>query len=292
MNWLNEYKTSLKNVDAEEPLDIYFYRPLAFIVVKSFYSLPLTPNHYSFFALVSGLLSAFFFWQGTEIDFKIAAFLFFMFAVYDCCDGMVARMKKNGSEFGRIVDGVVDYTVNIAAYVGMAFGIGKLYPDFYGIPGWLLVVLAGVSKAIHALIYDHYLSEYLSHANGGGDFAKKEVEKISLRLIKAKEENLAWYKILALRVYLGFTKLQAASDDRPLTCDPQKYCSRNLRLLKLWSMIAPAPHITALILAFLFNAPGLLFAYSIIFGNLWLLFMTFYQKHINANMAQVEERAI
>jgi hypothetical protein len=36
----SDYKKSLKNIEAEEPLDIYFYRPIAFIIVRFFYQTP------------------------------------------------------------------------------------------------------------------------------------------------------------------------------------------------------------------------------------------------------------
>ena len=94
MNWLKEYKLSLKNLHAEEPLDVYFYRPLAFIVVKTFYSLPITPNMYSLMALLSGIASGYNFIKGTSLGFKWGAFFFLVFAILDCCDGMVARLKK------------------------------------------------------------------------------------------------------------------------------------------------------------------------------------------------------
>jgi phosphatidylglycerophosphate synthase len=284
MSWFQEYKASLKNVDAEEPLDIYFFRPLAFIIVKMLYALPLTPNHYSLMALITGLISAYYFYLGTEVAYQLAAFYFLMFAIFDCCDGMVARLKKNGSEFGRIIDGLVDYTVNAAVYVALALSIGSLFTTNEVMPGWLLVVLAGVSKAIHSFSYDHYLTEYLSHSEGKSAFAATEVVKVTERLNVALKNKEPFNKVLMLKIYLAFTKVQAQSEVRETHYDPAHYCQRNLRLLKMWSLIGPAPHIAVLILAFLFKAPNLLFSYSIIFGNAWLLFMFFYQKQVNSTL--------
>lgn len=287
MSWLQEYKVSLKSPEAEEPLDIYFFRPIAFAIVKMLYALPLTPNHYSLMALFSGFISAWFFYQGTESAFQWAAFFFLMFAVFDCCDGMVARLKKNGSEFGRIIDGLVDYAVNIAVYVALAMSIGKMYPGYEGFSPWLLVVVAGVSKAFHAVIYDHYLTEYLSHSAGKSGFASNEAEKITERLILAQKRKESFFIVLALRIYLGFTKIQVQSDNSESLYEPVRYCQRNLRLLKMWSCIAPAPHMTILILAFLFKAPNLFFWYSIIFGNVWMILMYFYQRKVNSTLTLV-----
>lgn len=91
MSWLSEYRSSLKNIHAEEILDIYLYRPIAFVIVKSLYSLPLTPNNYSFMSFASGVAAGICFYNG---QFVLGAWFFFMLSVFDCCDGMRARMKK------------------------------------------------------------------------------------------------------------------------------------------------------------------------------------------------------
>ncbi len=97
MNWLIEYKKSLKNIHAEEPLDVYLYRPMAFIIVKALYSTSLTPNQYSLLALLSGIAAGGCFLQGTYLGLQWGGFFFLLFAILDRCDGMVARLKKNGT---------------------------------------------------------------------------------------------------------------------------------------------------------------------------------------------------
>lgn len=284
MSWLTEYKKSLKNIHAEEPLDIYFYRPLAFVIVKTFYALPLTPNHYSFLALVSGVASGYHFLKGTESGYQWGAFLFLLFAVLDCCDGMVARLKKNGTEFGRLIDGIVDYTVNIIVYFTLAAGMrNQVTSDV--IQPWMLVVLAGISKAIHSISYDHYLTEYLSYEKGDGAFVVREIEELKKKIEDTEKNNGPLLRKFMLRLYLGYTSLQAGNQGRVLIHRPEIYCERNLLALKLWSMIGPAVHIAFLILSFLFKMPGLLFSYAIIFGNIWLVGMFVYQFRINQEMA-------
>lgn len=285
MNWYTEYKKSLKNIEAEEPLDVFFYRPLAFVIVKSLYSLPLTPNHYSFLALLSGIASGYYFNQGTEKGFLFGALYFLLFAVLDCCDGMVARLKKNGTEFGRLIDGIVDYTVNIIVYFTLAFGVKKYYPATSSdlIAPWILVVLAGVSKAIHSITYDHYLTEYLSYEKGNGAFASNELESLKQKL-KIAHEAKASVKAFALKIYIAYTTIQAGNVKKVLTYNSQSYLENNLTTLRLWSAIGPAVHIAFLILAFVFNSPNILFGYAIIFGNLWLVLMFLVQFKINSGL--------
>lgn len=285
MNWLNEYKKSLKNIEAEEPLDIFFYRPLAFVIVKALYSLPLTPNHYSLMALISGILSGYYFNLGSEKGFVWGAFYFLLFAVLDCCDGMVARLKKNGTEFGRLVDGVVDYTVNIIVYFALAFGVKKYYPEtsIDLIAPWILVVIAGVSKAIHSITYDHYLTEYLSYEKGNGAFATNELEMLKQKL-KIAHDAKASVKAFALKLYIGYTKLQAGNSKKVLTYNAKEYLQNNLKTLRMWGIVGPTMHITFLILAFLLNVPNVYFGYAIVFGNVWLIFMFLFQRKVNSGL--------
>jgi hypothetical protein len=288
MNWIKEYKLSLKNLHAEEPLDVYFYRPLAFIVVKTFYSLPITPNQYSLLALLSGIASGYNLLKGTSLGFKWGAFYFLLFAILDCCDGMVARLKKNGTEFGRLVDGVVDYIVNVIVYVTLALGLKKQYsPDLF--QPWVLVIVAGVSKAIHSISYDHYLTEYLSYEKGDGGFVVREIEDLRNRLDESEKSNASYIRRLALKLYLGYSSIQAGNQERILVFNPRLYCEKNLRALRMWSFVGPSVHISVLIISCILNEPYLLFFYSVVFGSLWLIMMFIYQFKINQELS--EEKA-
>ena len=282
MNLLSEYRSSLKNIHAEELLDVYFFRPLAFIIVKIFYSLPLTPNNYSFMSFIAGMFSAYLFYQGL---FVWGAFFFFLFAVLDCCDGMQARMKKNGSEFGRFVDGLVDYSCNIACYICLGFGVARYMPLTGSIPTVYLVIAAGLSKAIHAITYDHFLMEYLSYDRGDGGFVQRELEEIKekIRLIKL-DPNGSRRRHFILWIYLGFSSIQAGKEEKILKFTSKEYVEKNFRAIQLWGLIGPAWHIVILILAFLVNIPEILFVYAIIFANVWLIGMLIYQNKINQSL--------
>jgi hypothetical protein len=286
MSWLSEYRSSLKNIHAEEFLDVYFFRPIAFVIVKSLYSFPLTPNNYSFLSFMAGMISAYSFYQGL---FIWGAFYFLLFAVLDCCDGMQARMKKNGSEFGRFVDGLVDYTCNIACYICLGLGVAKYMPLTGSIPTVYLVIAAGVSKALHSITYDHFLMEYLSYDRGDGGFVQKEVEEIKekIRLIKL-DPNGSKRRHFILWIYLGFSSLQAGNEGRTLKFNSKQYVEKNFRAIQLWGIIGPAWHITILILAFLITRPEILFIYAIVFANLWLLGMLIYQNKLNQSLISLE----
>ena len=120
---IKEYIDSLKSIEAEEKIDIYFFRPLAFFIVKFFYHLPITPNGYSALSLLFGILSAIEVLKNNSHHFFYAGLFFLISSVLDCCDGMIARLKKNGTPYGKLIDGIVDYLVNILYLMHYEHGI-------------------------------------------------------------------------------------------------------------------------------------------------------------------------
>src|SRR5665647_2867156 len=106
MNLLHEYKISLKKIEVEEIFDLYFYRPLAFLLVKAIYITSITPNQLTVISMIFGVIGGFFYSFGNHSAFIIGAILVLLYNVVDCSDGQLARLKKNGTAVGRILDGI------------------------------------------------------------------------------------------------------------------------------------------------------------------------------------------
>src|ERR1700759_2470658 len=102
MSWYREYKNSLKMTEIEEFPDLFFYRPLAFILVKIIYRTSITPNQLTIIAIILGLISGCVYASGLDHACAFGALLFLLYNVFDCSDGQLARLKKNGTHVGRI----------------------------------------------------------------------------------------------------------------------------------------------------------------------------------------------
>lgn len=61
MSWYSEYKKSLKSIEVEEIFDLFFYRPLAFILVKIIYPTNITPNQLTIGAIIMGIIGGIFY---------------------------------------------------------------------------------------------------------------------------------------------------------------------------------------------------------------------------------------
>ena len=112
---------SLKG-DAEGFVDRYFNRTFSRLLTRLFLRMKCSPNAITMVATAVGILSAVGFGIGTYPAGIVAALLFQLAAVIDCCDGEVARLTFTESPFGAWLDIAMDNVVHIAIFAGIACG--------------------------------------------------------------------------------------------------------------------------------------------------------------------------
>ncbi len=131
---------SLKG-DAEGFVDRYFNRKLSRWFTRLFLAIGLSPNSITALASLVGFVAAVGFGMGTYTAGVIAALLFQLAAVIDCCDGEVARLTFTESPFGAWLDLAMDNLVHMAIFAGVGIGLytaqtGQAYD-------WVPLVLGG-----------------------------------------------------------------------------------------------------------------------------------------------------
>lgn len=112
---------SLKG-EYEGIVDRYFNRTLSRLFTKLFLLLGCSPNAVTMVATLAGLSAAAGFSLGTYAAGIVAALLFQLAAVIDCCDGEVARLTFSESPFGAWLDIAMDNVVHMAIFAGIACG--------------------------------------------------------------------------------------------------------------------------------------------------------------------------
>ena len=103
------YRQSLKSMDTEEHIDLFFYRPLGFAWAWLFAKLGVTPNVVtiaSIFLGVGGGILLYFAEPANLWLNYVGIFLIIWANTYDSADGQLARLTKQYSRIGRILDGV------------------------------------------------------------------------------------------------------------------------------------------------------------------------------------------
>jgi phosphatidylglycerophosphate synthase len=277
-----DYSLSLKDPCAEEIIDLAVFRPLGFLCVKMFLPFPVTPNQVSIMAMIFGIAAGFFLARGSQFAFLMGGMLYGLSNILDCCDGMLARIKKNGTATGRIVDGVVDYITGGAVLIGLGAGLTKaVHLGTLHLPwnAWFLVVLAAASTAVHAVLSDYYRNTFLDQRRTHSGGVESELEKYGAehsRLITEKGHTMD--KVL-IWLYLKYLRLQSGKERKGRTKAGARPPDAVTPLkVILWNCIGPSTHITFFILAAVLFRPGIYFFFVVILANIWTV--TLYSARI------------
>ncbi len=276
MNIAEEYKKSLKMAEAEEILDLILYRPIAFVIVKIIYRLPITPNQVTYGALVGGLLSAFQFAQGTESGFIWGAIWYAIANVLDCGDGMLARLQKSGTPLGRIVDGFADWVSSVAIFFGLGMGLSA----YFGVQGyWLLAVAAGVTSGYHAMVFDKRQQAYISTVRGEPNFMERESEKIDVEMQKSSNKIRRFF----LSIYKSYLTVQEGperKEEEIVNYPPELYRAKNKTIMRWWTWLGPTTNRTLLIIGGIILHPEWFCWAVLVPVNIYLIAMFAWQKRV------------
>ncbi len=279
----------LKGIHMEELPDLFIFRPLAFLLVKVFYPFPITPNQVSFLAISPGVSAAYYFSRGDARSFFVAGILAGLFCILDCADGMIARLKKNGTKTGRLVDGLVDYIVGISVYVGLAIGLSRAVLNHrLELPcnPWIPVIIAAVSNFSHSGVTDYFRNLYDAHKNGKKITPPMEMQEFAVELERLNLEKGKRLDKFMINLYFVYLRLQGGKRAKPFVrFGPGEYQKHNRLLLTLWNFIGPTTHISALIIGALLYKPMIFFYYTIIFANLWMLILFLLQNRVNKKLS-------
>lgn len=261
MSWREEYWRSIKSPDTEEKLDLYFYRPLGFVIAKAAKALRLTPDHLTVTGALLGIAAApFFFATHSTASLVTASLLLILAGIFDSSDGQLARMGGGkGSKFGLVLDGICDNLVFGACYIGSTLALQQSW----GWIIWPIALLAGAFHSLQSSALDYYNREYLffgygkidsDYWNPSDEEARKEVEEatgINRFMLKSR---LSW--IWQQNKLSSRTQAQRLEWRRLLT-GPQGeqfkelYRAHNRGMLPWWTLMGPNFH-TIMILIFVF----------------------------------------
>ena len=224
--------------------------------------------------MAAGIAGGVFFAGGDRIGFVLGALLYGLSNVLDCCDGMIARLKKNGTPTGRIVDGLVDYVTAVAVYAGFGVGLSKAalcgalrLP--YGCNAWILVIAAGASFAAHAMLSDKYRNMFIEQLRRAGEPAEDEIAKCTAELGRLRAMQRRGFDTLLIRIYLNYLRMQGRVHPAALT-HPTRISAATV---VLWNCIGPSTHISFLITAAVLFNPSVFFFFVLGAANVWMIFL-------------------
>ena len=279
MSLSSEFKQSLKTVDSEEILDLIIFRPISFVLVKLIYNTNITPNQISIVALMFGILTGILYGQGTHFYFMLGAASFFICNTLDCMDGQLARLKKNGTKIGRVIDGFIDYITSISVFLGLGVAMTILTGD--ATYSWIITIIAGISKALQNMFFDNYRNLYLEHVYGKASGLDEEIKEYSEEKERLKSVSGHHIEKMLISLYLAYSKLQKNSTKHTeLNVTPEEYKSQNKFLLRLWSWLGSTTHMVGLIFFSIINRIDLYLIFVVTWGNLMFVILWLWQKRV------------
>lgn len=132
-------------------MDVWFNRFFSLRISAFLVKTPVTPNQVTLFGLVIGLVAGYFFSRGDYLGQVLGGFFLVVTAIWDCCDGDVARLKMMESDFGETLDTICDNIINVFVFTGMMIGVVNTGGIWQGLIPFLLLAIGGT--AIFVLIY-------------------------------------------------------------------------------------------------------------------------------------------
>jgi phosphatidylglycerophosphate synthase len=210
MGFWSGYRVALKPLDIEEPIDVYTHRPVGYALAKLAFPTSITPDQITVASILVGVFSGVLF-AATQIPhhLQLGAFCLFFSAALDCADGMLARLRKSSSAFGRMIDGVADLFTISSAVLGTFYVLITTYWS----PWWhaaLVAFLAAVTvftSSFHSTGYDHYKNVYMRFTIPGSREGE-DLDAAIARHESAREAKMSFPVRITFAIYIEYLKAQ------------------------------------------------------------------------------------
>lgn len=296
-NKKSAYLESLKSLDTEEGIDLVFYRPIGYAWACLAKRLGVTPNVITIASIFIGIGAGIAFYYPQMWINVIGMILLIWANSFDSADGQLARMTKQYSRLGRILDGLSGDFWFAAIYIAICLR-ENVTSEFFSAHHWVIwgiAVTAGICHAKQAAMADYYRQFHLYFLKGEGG---SELETASL--LKQKLNQLSWknnfWQKLTLTFYTNYTvqqeatapamqKLRAALSKRyPDGRIPQSFRDdfrkASLPLMKYTNILSFNWRCIALFVSLFLKMPWLYFAFELVVLNALLIYMVLRHESI------------
>jgi hypothetical protein len=180
------YRKSLKSDISDELINTYLLRPIAGLIVWALYYTPITANQVTIASIITGLVAAFFYLEGTSEAFIIAGLCIILKDLLDSADGQLARAKQQYSRVGRFLDSIGDFIVDAAVFSAIGWTL------FQSSDNWWMMFLAllglvGVSIRVSYHVFYQvsflHLQKQYSNNRLSEEIQDKDLKKGGIELV-------------------------------------------------------------------------------------------------------------
>ena len=283
------YKDTLKSMDTEETFDLIFYRPIGYAWACLAKKLGITPNAITIASIFIGVGAGIMFYFNDIWMNVIGIFLLIWANSFDSADGQLARMTKQYSRIGRILDGLCGDLWFLSIYFAICFRTNATNDFFSPMPWliWTIAIIAGLFHAQQASMADYYRNFHLYFLKG-----EEGSELDSSAQLKEKLSQLSWSKNFFQKIVLFFYTNYTINQER-LTPWMQRlrkamaqkwngvpsqefrdaFREKSLPMMKYTNMLSFNTRTFALFAALLIQMPWLYFVFELTVLNIMLIYM-------------------
>lgn len=291
------YKASLKSMDTEENFDLIFYRPIGYAWALLAKKLGVTPNAITIASIFLGIGAGVAFYFNNIWINILGVFLLVWANSFDSADGQLARMTKQYSRIGRILDGLSGDLWFFAIYLAICLR-ENVTSEFFSSHHWVIWVVGsvtGICHATQAAMADYYRQFHLYFLKG-----EEGSELDSAQQLWMKYHALSWrrdfWKKIVLMFYCNYTtgqekrtpwmqRLRKAINNTYGDHIPygfrEAFRRKSRPLMKYTNILSFNTRSFALFAAILiFQMPWLYFAFELVVLNILLVYMMWRHEKI------------
>jgi hypothetical protein len=290
-------ESTFKAREVEGILDLHFYRPIGFRLAGLFAQLKMTPATVSLLAGIFGVIAGHLYFY-RNLGINIAGMVLHVCAnALDNADGQLARLTRQESRKGRIIDSVADHLGFASVYIHLTLrcALAGASPAI-----WLLALGAAISHALQGAAADYYRTAFLYFADG----RRTEIDSSSVLgsdYRKLSWGQRAWDKLL-LALYLNFTLQQemlaprlkklretasAVFHGRIPGWLEQRYRDAACHMLKWWRLLMTNTRMLVLFLVLFLGQPVYYFWFELIPLNVLFVYLIVRQEKMAKSLERL-----
>lgn len=291
------YQDTLKSLDTEEHIDLWFYRPIGYMWARLAQKLGITPNVITIASIFLGVGAGIAFYYNNLWINVLGMFLLVWANSFDSADGQLARMTGQYSRLGRILDGLAGDLWFITIYFSLCFR-EIVTSDFFIAHHWVIWTLAvttGICHAKQASMADCYRQFHLFFLKGKEGSELEQIDDLNAKLKAIPWKGNFWKK-LTMAFYVNYTKQQVSTTPnmQKLRAElfrrfgngeiPQQFRDDfrqlSLPLMKFTNILSFNWRVIALFIALFVRMPWLYFVFEFTVLNSLMIYMVVRHERI------------
>ncbi len=291
------YRDTLKSMDTEEHIDLAFYRPIGYMWACLAKRLGVTPNAITIASIFLGIGAGIMFYF-PDMWLNVIGMLLLVWAnSFDSADGQLARMTKQYSRLGRILDGLSGDLWFASIYIAICLR-ENITSEFFSAHPWVIwtvAIVTGLCHAKQAAAADYYRQFHLYFLKGEEGSELESCDEQRSRLATLSWSKNFWKK-LTLTFYTQYTANQEALTPSMQTLRRElrkrfasgvipmdfreAFRAKSLPLMKYTNILSFNWRVIALFTSLFLRMPWLYFAFELIVLNALLVYMIVRHEHI------------